>query len=249
VYNVIAPTLEDSCVYNDSTGTGEPLFFTSFFIRAATDAPSVFFDSEADSGYSVDNLVPSVPSGFSAFYNTGSNNFLEWEESEDADFQYFNIYRSTDPEFEIAPELRVDSTIETSWTDPEYAGSWVTYKITAVDLNGNESEDTLPETTVDADLPLVPNAFILEQNVPNPFNPVTTIRYAVRLGGGHVSLQVFDVSGRLVCTLLKEYQTEGYKSIVWDGVNDRGLQVASGIYFYRMYAPGFSATRKMVLLR
>lgn len=92
-------------------------------------------------------------------------------------------------------------------------------------------------------------AYALSQNFPNPFNPVTTISYQVAAGGGMVSLRIFDVSGRLVRTLVDDRQPEGSRSVVWNGTNDRGAPVASGIYFYSMRAPGFSETRKMVLLR
>jgi hypothetical protein len=95
----------------------------------------------------------------------------------------------------------------------------------------------------------VPKAFALRQNAPNPFNPSTTIYYDVPSGGGNVSLRVYDVSGRLVRTLVDGHETEGSKSITWDGTGDRGQSIASGIYFYRMSAPGFNETKKMVLLR
>ncbi len=95
----------------------------------------------------------------------------------------------------------------------------------------------------------VPKAYSLGQNVPNPFNPSTTVYYDVPSGGGNVSLRVYDVSGRLVRTLVDGHETEGSKSVTWDGTGDRGQSAASGIYFYRMSAPGFTETKKMVLLR
>ncbi|MCK4548776.1 MAG: T9SS type A sorting domain-containing protein, partial [Candidatus Krumholzibacteria bacterium] len=95
----------------------------------------------------------------------------------------------------------------------------------------------------------VPKAFALMQNVPNPFNPSTTIYYDVPSGGGNVSLRVYDVSGRLVRTLVNGHEAEGSRSVTWDGMGDRGQSIASGIYFYRMTAQGFAETKKMVLLR
>jgi len=86
--------------------------------------------------------------------------------------------------------------------------------------------------------------------VPNPFNPVTTIQYHVA-GTGWVSLVVYDVSGRRVRGLVSEVQgprPEGY-SVQWDGRNDAGAGVASGLYFYRMVSLGFSETKKMLLLK
>jgi len=88
----------------------------------------------------------------------------------------------------------------------------------------------------------------LYQNFPNPFNPVTTIRYDVN-ADGPVSLRVYDAGGRLVRTLVDAVEKAGRKSVKWDGTNDGGRQVASGMYFCLMKAPGFANTRKIVLVR
>jgi hypothetical protein len=95
----------------------------------------------------------------------------------------------------------------------------------------------------------LPTAFGLGQNFPNPFNPSTVIRYDVPAGGGAVTLRIYDVGGRLVRTLIDGFETAGRKSVAWHGQNDRGEMVATGVYFYRMTAPGFERTRKMVLLK
>jgi len=95
----------------------------------------------------------------------------------------------------------------------------------------------------------LPEAFGLAQNTPNPFNPVTEIRYEIPAPGGDLELAVFDVAGRRVATLHRGYRDPGVFQAVWDGRNDRGERVASGMYFARMVAPGFTATRKMILLK
>lgn len=91
--------------------------------------------------------------------------------------------------------------------------------------------------------------FSLHQNFPNPFNPTTVIRYNVPAGGGKVTLRVYDATGRLVQTLVDGEESAGEKRVTWDGHNHSGMRVASGVYFYRMTAPGFAKTRKMVLLQ
>ena len=102
----------------------------------------------------------------------------------------------------------------------------------------------------DEDEPVLPKRFALYQNVPNPFNPTTVIHYSVAAGGHDVvTLRIYDVSGRLVRTLVNGHQTPGEKRVVWDGTNGRGQGVATGVYFYRLTAPGFVKTRKMVLLK
>jgi len=103
-------------------------------------------------------------------------------------------------------------------------------------------------TTGVGDTPL-PTQFALHANVPNPFNPITTISYDIPSGGADVNISVFDISGRLVRELLHEHRLAGVSSVRWNGEDDRGARVASGVYFYRMRAGDFVETKKMVLLK
>ena len=88
----------------------------------------------------------------------------------------------------------------------------------------------------------------LAQNFPNPFNPSTTIKFDLK-EKGLVTLKVYNVAGQLVRTLVDDVRDAAAYSIVWDGRNNTGSAVASGIYFYKMETKDFSQTRKMVLLR
>jgi hypothetical protein len=97
--------------------------------------------------------------------------------------------------------------------------------------------------------PALPARFALHQNAPNPFNPVTNIRFDVPPGAGEVALRIYDVGGRLVRTLIAGVQSPGQKMIAWDGRNEAGNPVATGTYLYRLTGKGFEQTRKMVLLR
>ena len=99
------------------------------------------------------------------------------------------------------------------------------------------------------ELPSYAPAFQLHQNVPNPFNPRTAIAYEVPASGGHVRIRVYDLGGRLVRTLLDEQQSPGRHTVIWNGVDDGGRTVASGLYLYRLEAPAASFTRKMTLVR
>ena len=103
-----------------------------------------------------------------------------------------------------------------------------------------------PTTATPPDV--VPNAFTLGQNQPNPFNPATRIPYALT-DDADVVLVIYDASGRRVRTLVREFQTAGFQTAEWDGRDDAGTPVGSGVYFYRLHAGGFEATRKMVLVR
>jgi hypothetical protein len=90
----------------------------------------------------------------------------------------------------------------------------------------------------------------LSQNYPNPFNPTTTIRYLVPDGGvQRVHLAVYDVSGALVRTLVDRERPGGRYTVEWDGRNDQGQPVGSGVYFYRLVERGYTQTKKMLLLK
>lgn len=88
----------------------------------------------------------------------------------------------------------------------------------------------------------------LSQNYPNPFNQFTTIEFNL-LKSGFVSLKIYDILGRKVRTLVSEHLSLGYKSVLWDGKNDSGKDVASGIYFYQLKVGNFSEAKKLVLLK
>jgi hypothetical protein len=88
----------------------------------------------------------------------------------------------------------------------------------------------------------------MDQNFPNPFNPVTTIRFGIKVRGP-VELKIYTVEGKLVATLIDDLLDAGAYEIPWSGKNSRGSSVASGIYFYRLVANDFVRTKKMVLLR
>jgi hypothetical protein len=90
----------------------------------------------------------------------------------------------------------------------------------------------------------------LYQSQPNPANPSATIRYRIA-EKGRVTLQVYDTSGRLVQALVDEVQEPelGGFEVVWDGRDDTGKQVSSGVFFYHLQAPGYTSSRKLVILK
>lgn len=120
------------------------------------------------------------------------------------------------------------------------------------DICGNDYDKVVVVDLLPATLPTpvggVAYTNRLEANVPNPFNPSTTIHYEIG-GTNAVTLRVYDVSGRLVRTLVDAQRSPGAYDARWDGRDDRGRGVASGVYFYRLHAGDFSQTRRMVLLK
>ncbi|HUU29014.1 MAG TPA: serine hydrolase [archaeon] len=96
----------------------------------------------------------------------------------------------------------------------------------------------------------LPKVFSLAQNSPNPFNPATTISYSVPEGNQeYVTLKVYDLRGRLVRTLVQDAREAGNYTVFWDGTDETGRRISSGVYLYRMKAGEFVQTRKMVILK
>jgi len=94
----------------------------------------------------------------------------------------------------------------------------------------------------------VPKTFSLHQNYPNPFNPSTKIRYDLP-NNAYVNIDIYDVIGRNIKSLVNTFQTAGYRSIHWNATNDLGQPVSAGMYFYTINAGEFRQTRKMILLK
>ncbi len=103
-----------------------------------------------------------------------------------------------------------------------------------------------PVTSLGEEKITLPKQFQLSQNYPNPFNPSTRIAFSLPKES-RVSLQVFDMMGRVVATLVDEVLPAGRHAVVWNGRASDGRLMASGIYFYRLKADGYIATRKMML--
>jgi len=94
----------------------------------------------------------------------------------------------------------------------------------------------------------LPKEFLLHHNFPNPFNPLTAIKYELPVQS-FVVLNVFNLLGKKVKTLISKNQSQGYYSVDWDAKNEFGVSVPAGVYFYQLQTEEFTKTRKMVLLK
>ena len=97
-------------------------------------------------------------------------------------------------------------------------------------------------------IPEDPASVVLQQNQPNPFNPTTTIRFVLH-SSQEARLDVFGISGKRVRTLVNRHLTGGEHAVVWDGTNERGIALPSGVYIYQLRASEQTVARKMILLR
>jgi flagellar hook assembly protein FlgD len=121
-----------------------------------------------------------------------------------------------------------------------------------LDSSGNNKRLIVPVsltvTATDADSNAIPAITELIGNYPNPFNPETVIKYGLKTDT-KVLLEIYNLRGQKVKTLINDSQSAGYHQITWNGRDKTGKQTASGVYFYIMKTDNFEKTRKMILLK
>ncbi|MFC1572562.1 FlgD immunoglobulin-like domain containing protein [Candidatus Eisenbacteria bacterium] len=235
-YSAVVPTLADS---TESGG----LFLSTFRVRAFSAIPGYDYDSASLSGYSVDNLSPSVPTTFWVVYGATGGNDLTWDESPEEDFRYFRVYRGDSEDFIPSPENVVHECTAPVWMDT-YGEVSHHYKVTALDFSGNESDPATAESDSDAgDLPLW---YAFRPSYPNPFSSQTSLGFDLPRSGS-VSLEIFDVGGRLVRTLVNGDLDAGSHAVTWAGYDHSGHRVGSGVYFARLAVPGHIRIQKMLM--
>ena len=115
-------------------------------------------------------------------------------------------------------------------------------------LVGLDGKLDMPARVEIGDLHPLPDRFVLDQNVPNPFNPATVIGYQLP-EAGRVRLAIYNLLGQEVRVLVDERMEAGSFTATWDGADALGRRVASGVYLYRIQAGDFSASRRMLLLK
>lgn len=123
----------------------------------------------------------------------------------------------------------------------EYRDAWYDARIALEHGRGLRKGDGVEDATM-------PTQFVLEQNYPNPFNPSTTIRFSLP-EAANVTLQIYNMQGQLVNTLVSENLGAGYHNVVWNGHNMNGVSAASGLYFYKITAGNFQQAKKMILMK
>ncbi len=160
----------------------------------------------------------------------------------------YNLYRR----FEDHPYQIISQADTTVFVDVPTSEGWYYYYARAVYHEGEGAPtevDSVEFSVVsNSDMP-IPNLMnALHTNYPNPFNPATTITYSIAKTG-KVSLRIYNTKGQLVKTLESGNKKAGQHKIIWNGVNDSGKSVSSGLYFYKLEIPGYSNIRKMLLLK
>jgi len=189
-------------------------------------------------------VVPTVVQRFDVSPHAGRV-VVSWDIESDDIISGFRLTReSVDPDHTLTlPEGDLFAPTARSYTDRSVKPGWeYVYSLVVVLADGTEFRSHDVRVTI----PI--GGFALQQNIPNPFNPTTRILYTVGISS-RIKIDIYDVSGRRVRSLVDAIQLAGDNSVIWDGRTDRGESAASGVYFYRLRAGKFSETRKMILLR
>ncbi len=239
VYSYTAPTLSDSMA-----GTNGMEYF---MVSGETYNANVFYDSNVDSGYSVDNLPPSAPAAVTATVSSG-NVILHWKQNLEPDLKNYQVYRSDSTISNPKLMTPYAVTTDTLFHDATPLSTKTAYYVVcAQDIHGNLSspsnEVSYTPTGVDNQANSRPTSYNLDQNYPNPFNPTTTISYELP-ANSFVTLKVYNILGEEVATLVNEKENAGSYIVKYDG-----SKMASGVYFYRLNAGSFVSVKKLVVLK
>jgi hypothetical protein len=210
-----------------------------------------------------DPPLPVTLSHFTAISQNGIST-LVWQTESESNNSHWNVYRSNSED--IGQSVKVNSvaiagagtTSEQSnyeFTDEvaiEFNSSYW-YWLESVSLAGNSEFFGPTELIIydpdNPETPEVPEQYNLKQNYPNPFNPETNIAYDIKQAG-NVTIEVFNMKGQKVRTLVDENKEAGTHTVEWNGVDDNNQSISSGIYFYKMKAADkYTSVKKMILLK
>ncbi|NIR48339.1 T9SS type A sorting domain-containing protein [candidate division KSB1 bacterium] len=256
---------------NTDNRSGDPTGFAITNISNSSNSMTATFDFDILPPAAPQNLVIANPS------EDGANPILQWDANTEPDLDHYLVWRGTTPNWKTTPitwETSPAANVTvTTWTDNETfidldVLSATYYRVTAVDDANNESDYSNTTSTTSSNIhkagvgeekeertTAIPIAFALHQNFPNPFNPQTEIRFELP-AANHVTLEIYNVLGEKIRTLTERNLTAGFHAASWDGKDDRGQNVPSGLYIYRMVVTSrdngdavFSQTKKLTLLR
>ncbi|MCU0642825.1 MAG: YCF48-related protein [bacterium] len=191
-------------------------------------------------------VVPVELASFDAMLKNGRVE-LNWTTASESNNYGFEIQRQRQPMNAwqkvgfIAGNGTTTAMNSYTFTDQPDAGGKYDYRLKQIDLNGKFQFSSTRVV-------IIPSKFALHQNQPNPFNPETSIGFELPVNA-HVTLEIYNMLGQKIATLIDERRPAGFQKIIWNGKDDLGRQVGSGVYFYRIKSDRFEATRKLVLLR
>ncbi|MBK9333063.1 MAG: T9SS type A sorting domain-containing protein [Ignavibacteria bacterium] len=241
-YEFTRKVFVDSAI-TDTVRLVDPLPYSfSYYWKVSLKDINGYFRTSQVWIFSRDFPVPVELSGFVSEVNQ-NNVKLNWTTASETNNSGFDIERSDNGIWLKIGSVsgNGNSNVENnySYTDKNLNTGIYNYRLKQLDFNGNFEYYDL-ENEVNIGIPL---KYELSQNYPNPFNPSTKINFNLP-ADVHVSLKIFDMTGREIKTLVNEVKTAGYHSVLFSG-ND----ISSGVYFYILKTNNFKAGRKMLLIK
>ncbi len=201
---------------------------------------AVYDEGESEAAEITVTIVLNPPSNVTA-QSQPPNVIITWD-APDRGIESYNIYRDY--------ELLEENVIESPYEDLNVPSGDYTYNVITIYDGEWESEMSNGAFVAhtDVDNLLKPGVTELTGNYPNPFNPTTTISFSIE-EAGHVSINIYNMKGQLVKTLVNEYLDSAYHNVSWNGKDNSSKTVSSGIYFYKMRSSNYTATKKMILMK
>jgi len=199
--------------------------------------------------------VPAELASFAGQISSDKNVQLQWSVVSQSNNLGWQVYRSTDNvRFEKVGEMvlgagTTDQLMSYSFTDNSYpAADMLYYYLKQVDLSGHTARSSVIEVML-TPARVLPTANELHQNYPNPFNPETAITFDLK-ADGVVQLDIYNAAGQHIRTLVNgQALSAGSYTFHWDGFDDSGAKVGSGVYLYHLQAGEYTSVKKMALLK
>lgn len=244
-FSLLSTVSDPESTYIDNTTVWDVHYF-----YAATSQTGV----GNESGFSnvVDTLLtdpmPVELEVFEGHLNAGSI-ILRWVTATESNNYGFEIHRKVNnaQNFTKIAFVKGNGTITSPnryhYTDKNVGIGKYYYRLKQIDFGGEFTYSGTIEITAG-----IPNEFRLNQNYPNPFNPETRISYTLPKST-NVVLKIFDINGKQVKTLVEEYQRVGNHATIWDGTDENGFSVSSGVYYYKIKTEYGSQFRRMMFLK
>jgi len=208
-----------------------------------------------------DAPLPVNLSSFYALYTSGTPT-LYWTTQTEENNAYWNIYRATTDNFENAVNINANDPVPGNGTTnmandyiyvdtvPVVQNSTYWYWIEDVSTDGETTlHDPITLTIPFEDTPITPESYGLQQNYPNPFNPSTSISFALA-EDSDVDLVIYNIKGEKVKTIFSDHvYSDRITSVVWEGDDESGKQVSSGVYFYKLKTGTKEFNKKMLMVK
>ncbi|RLC53724.1 MAG: hypothetical protein DRH79_02835 [Candidatus Cloacimonadota bacterium] len=210
-----------------------------YYVTATYDDPAG--ESEPSNIETITTTLP-APQNLVAVPN-GANIMLTWDPPEmiNRTLDSYNIYRNG--------ELLADNITSLFYIDINVPLGTYEYQVSATYSGGWEGELSDPVGGIVSSANIILLITKLEGNSPNPFNPITEINFSVAQTSSFVTIDVYNLKGQKIKTLMNDILPAGQHSVIWKGTDDAGKAVSSGVYLYKMKSGNYQNTKKMILMK